>query len=527
MSNVSNIHWSNINKKTRASIMIALSLGMLMACLDGTVMSTAIKAILEDFEGYDLYSWVFTGFMLCETIMIPLAGKLSDQYGRKPIFMFGLAIFLAGSILSGLSQNMEQLIAFRAIQGIGGGTLIPVATATVADLYAPSERGKMQGMLGALFAVAMAIGPFVGGFNTDHISWHWVFFVNVPIGILAIIFSLRKFPTPDIQDKVKVDYFGMAFLSAFILVLLLFFTWVGVKFDWVSVESLIMGVAAAVLLAVFIKLEFRAPEPVLKPKLFRNKMFIYCCITMFVFGVAMMGVMTYMPVFMQSVIGISATNSGVILLPLVAGMMITSMASGFSVRRTGYRPWLMIGPIIAAAGLILLSTLGIGPGQDDNQIHAVLYLFIVGVGFGCVMSTVMIAAQNSSKVGEMGMTTSSVNLFRSIGSTVAVGIFTTIINGKIASELLNKLPSNIYDILPDHSTGVMNYIGYPPFDAFADLIKQAYGNSVTFAFLIGSFVVLVVLITAIFMKGKPSDAEELQLPESLTAADAAEIAETE
>lgn len=509
--------------------MIALSLGMLMACLDGTVMSTAIRAILEDFGGYDLYSWVFTGFMLCETIMIPLAGKLSDQYGRKPIFMFGLIVFLAGSILSGLSQNMEQLIAFRAIQGIGGGTLIPVATATVADLYAPSERGKMQGMLGALFAVAMALGPFVGGFITDNISWHWVFFVNVPIGVLAIIFALKKFPTPDIQDKVKVDYFGMAALSAFILVLLLFFTWVGVKFDWVSLDSLLMIAVAAVLLAIFIKLEFKHSEPVLKPSLFKNKMFIYCCITMFVMGVAMMGVMTYMPVFMQSVMGISATNSGVILLPLVAGMMITSMISGFTVKRTGYRPWLMVGPIIAAAGMILLSTLGIGPGQDADQMHAVAYLFIVGAGLGCLMSTIMIAAQNASKLGEMGMTTSSVNLFRSIGSTVAVGVFTTIINGKIASELIEKLPSNIYDILPDHSTGVMNYIGIPPFDAFAELIKQAYGNSVTFAFLIGSVVVLIVLITGFFMKGKPSDAEELQLPDSLIedAAVAAEIAESE
>ena len=496
--------------------MTGLALGMLIACLDATVMATAINAILMDFNGYGEYSWVFTGFMLCETIMIPLAGKLSDLYGRKPIFMIGLIIFLVGSLLSGFSGNMTQLIIFRAIQGIGGGILIPVATATVADLYSPAERGKMQGMLGSLFAVAMCIGPFIGGYITDNIGWHWVFFVNLPIGVIALLFCLRKFPNPEVTGKVHVDYTGMALLSAFLMVLLLFFTWVGVDFPWISIKSAVMVAAAVILLALFIKAEFRAKDAVIRPSLFKNKMFVCCAVTMMIFGLGMMGVMTYMAVFMQAVVGISATNTGEILLPMVAGMMITSMLSGFTVRRTGYRPWLIAGPIITSLGMILLSTLGRG----SDTATAVIFLFIAGIGFGCVMSVVMIAAQNSAKPDEMGMTTSSVNLFRSVGSTVAVGIFTTIINGKIATELAGRLPADVFNVLP-HSTSVMNILSsladpsnWPSFIItdyggnpvpFINAVLDSYGSSVTFAFVCSAAVILLVLITAFFMKGKPPE----------------------
>ena len=513
------MHWSVISKKTRTSIMIGLALGMLIACLDVTVMATAINSIMEEFNGYGEYSWVFTGYMLCEAIMIPLAGKLSDLYGRKPIFMIGLAIFLVGSLLSGLSGNMAQLIAFRAIQGIGGGILIPVATATVADLYSPAERGRMQGLLGAVFAVAMCIGPFIGGYITDNIGWHWVFFINLPIGAVALLFCLRKFPAPETKGDVHIDFAGMGLLSAFLLVLLLFFTWVGVDFVWLSVKSAIMIAASAVLLALFIKVEFMAKDPVIRPSMFKNRMFVCCAITMLIFGLAMMGVMTYMAVFMQAVVGISATNTGEILLPLVAGMMITSMLSGFTVRRTGYRPWLFAGALITSFSMVMLSTLG--RGSDTTT--AILFLFVAGIGFGCVMSVVMIAAQNSAKQEEMGMATSSINLFRSIGSTVAVGIFTTIINGRIAIELANRLPTDVFNAVP-HSTSVMDLLSsladpstWPSFIntvyggnpvPFMDAVIDSYGNSVTFAFLCSAVVILLVLITAFFMRGKPPEEEK-------------------
>ena len=519
MGSTDSVSWSNINKKTRGSIMIGLALGMLLATLDGTIVSTSLPSIVNDLGGNELYSWVFTGFMLCETVMIPIAGKLSDLYGRKPLFLLGIVIFLAGSILSGLCDSMMQLIVFRAIQGIGGGMLIPVATAAVADLYSPAERGKMQGMLGSLFAVAMCLGPFLGGYITDNISWHWIFFINVPLGLIAIIFTMKKFPKQMPVENIHVDYTGIALLSGFLLVFLLFFTWAGVDFEWLSTESFIMVAASLALLAAFIWNEFKAKDPVLKPSLFKNKMFVYCSIVMIVFGMGMMGIMAYLPSFMQIVVGISATNSGLIILPLVIGVMITSMASGFTVKRTGYRPWLMAGPIVAAIGMILLSTLS----RESSESMALFYLFVTGLGLGCVMSVVMIAAQNSAKPNEMGMTTSSVNLFRSIGSTVAVGIFTTIINSRMAQELL-VLPPDVYKEVP-HTIGILDYLMQPPiFPSFTYDVIDAYGSSVTFAFMIGAIIVLVVFAVAIFMKGKPpveieitdSDKEEVnEMPEML------------
>ena len=507
MGSTDNLNWSNIDKKVRGSIMLGLALGMLLATLDGTIVSTSLPKIVESLGGNELYSWVFTGFMLCETVMIPIAGKLSDLYGRKPLFLLGIIIFLAGSVLSGLCGSMMQLIIFRAIQGIGGGMLIPVATAAVADLYSPAERGKMQGMLGSLFAVAMCLGPFLGGYITDNIGWHWIFFINVPIGIIAIIFTMKKFPKQLPVDNIHVDYTGIALLSGFLLVFLLFFTWGGVDFAWISAESFVMVAVSLALLALFIWNEFKAKDPVLKPSLFKNKMFVYCSIVMIIFGMGMMGIMAYLPYFMQLVVGISATNSGLIILPMVIGIMITSMASGFTVKRTGYRPWLMTGPIVAAIGMILLSTLSRGSSES----LALFYLFVTGLGLGCVMSVVMIAAQNSANKNEMGMTTSSVNLFRSIGSTVAVGIFTTIINSRIAQELL-VLPDGIYDKVP-HTIGILDQLLKEPiFPTYYYDVIDAYGNSVTFAFLVGAVIVLLVFAVAIFMKGKPPT--EIEITES-------------
>jgi len=504
MQKTESVNWSNIDKRTRGMIMLGLALGMLLAILDGTIVSTSLPSIVSDLGGNDLYSWVFTGFMLCETIMIPIAGKLSDLYGRKRLFLIGIAIFMVGSALSGMCNNMTELILFRAIQGLGGGILIPVATAAVADLYSPAERGKVQGMLGSLFAVAMCLGPFLGGYITDNISWHWVFFINIPLGIMAVIMTMKKFPKQEPVDGIKVDYTGIALLSAFLLVFLLFFTWAGVDFPWFSTESFIMVAISLIFLSIFIWNEYKAKDPILKPALFKNKMFVECSIVMLIFGMAMMGIMAYLPIFMQVVVGISATNSGAIILPLVIGVMITSMLSGFTVKITGYRPWLIAGPIVSAIGMFMMSTLN----MDSSSMTATAYLFLTGIGLGCVMSIVMIAAQNSAKKNEMGMTTSSVNLFRSIGSTVAVGIFTTLINGKIASELL-VLPPEVYKEIP-HSTGVLDYIMY--FPQYAHDIINAYGNSVTFAFMIGGFIMLTVLAVAIFMKGKPP--EEIEITET-------------
>ena len=508
MTTTNNLHWSNIDKRVRTTIMIGLALGMLVAILDGTIVATAMPSILDNLGGHDMYSWVITGFMLCETAMIPIAGKLSDQYGRKPIFLVGMAVFLSGSVLCAISGSMTELILFRAIQGLGGGMLVPVATAAVADLYAPTERGKIQGMLGALFAVAMCLGPFLGGFITEHISWHWIFVINLPIGAIALAFTATKFPKQEMQ-KAKIDYLGMGLLVGFIFTLLLFFTWAGQDFAWISIESFVMIMLAAALLILFIFAETKAREPVIRLSMFRNRTILCCAVTMLIFGIGLMGLMAYLPMFMQIVMNMGATNSGILLLPFVFGVMITAMTSGFTVKRTGYLPWLLVGPVVTAAGMLLLSTLGMG----SSSTTLFIYLFFTGLGMGCMMSVIMIAAQNNATDGEMGMVTSTVNLFRSIGSTMAVGVFATLINARMAIELSSSLPPAIYDQVP-HNVGILDWLSpenigdHLMIIPYISDIINSFGESVTFAFMIGAFVVLTVLAVVIFIRGKPRDEVE-------------------
>lgn len=498
MSN--NYDWSTIDPRIRTAIMSGLALGMLLACLDSTIVSTSIAAILEDLQGMGLYSWVFTAYMLCETIMIPIAGKLSDDYGRRPVFLAGLVLFIGGSFVASLSVDMTMFIVCRAVQGLGGGVLMPVAMATVADLYAPAKRGRIQGMLGALFAVATCLGPFLGGYITDNFTWHWVFYINIPFGLLSLVLVLRKFPKQAEAPEHHIDYLGMALLAAALVDLLLFFTWAGSDIAWVSVESGAMLVVLAVLLIAFAWQEKRAQDPVLAPRLFRQRTFICCSVILLVFGLGMMGVMAYLPIFMQMVVGMTASNTGEILIPLVIGMMITSVLSGMLVARTGYRIWMMVGAVISAIGMYLLSTLG----TESGETLAVAYLFVTGVGMGCVMSVVMVAAQNSAKRDEVGMVTSGVSLFRSIGGTVAVGVFTTLINGRMATELASALPASVYDAYP-HSIAILDYI-YSDLFPYAHQIIVAYGHSINFAFFVAAIIVLLVFVVALFLKdNKPHD----------------------
>ena len=496
MTTHNNLHWSNIDKKTRSMIMIGLALGMLVAILDGTIVGVALPTIATELNGFGLYSWAITAFMLCETAMIPIAGKLSDQYGRKPIFLIGMTVFLAGSILCGIAGTMDQFVIFRAIQGLGGGMLVPVATAAVADLYAPTERGKIQGLLGALFAIAMCLGPIVGGVIVENVPWHWIFTINIPIGAIALALTLKKFPVQE-HSKAKVDYIGMGLLTGFLFTLLLFFTWAGVDFPWASVESGVMIVVAAVLLLLFIEAEKRAEEPVLRLSMFRNRIFTCCVLTMMIFGMGLMGLMAFFPMFVQDALGKGIIESGLFLLPFVFGVMATAMSSGMLVKKTGYRPWLIAGPIVMAIGMILLSTISV----DTAESIILSYLFITGLGMGCVMAVVMIAAQNGASRDEMGMVTSSVNLFRAIGSTVAVGIFTSIINGRLNSDL-SSIPG-----LPAYDLKIMNYLPGIP-EPIHSMIIDAFGNSVTFAFFIGALITLVALGATYFIRGKPEDIVE-------------------
>lgn len=499
--NVENpLHWSNIDPKQRKMIMTGLMLGMLAACFDGTIISTCGTTIASSLGGLGLFSWMFTAYLLCETIAIPIAGKLSDIYGRKPFFLGGVALFISGSIIAGLSTSMEMLIICRGVQGLGGGILIPVATASIGDLYSPADRAKMQGVMAAVFGVGTALGPILGGIITDYISWHWVFYINVPIAALALFLTARKFPSLESTVHKKIDYLGMSVLGLFLLDLLLFFTWAGTEIEWVSYESGLMLGIMAVLLAVFVLIEFRAEDPVVAPRLFKNRTFVCGAFAMLVFGLGMTGAMAYLSMFGIFIFGLTAEEAGYMLIALVAGLMITAMLSGRYVTKTGYTPWVVAGPVISFIAMFYISTLGLG----DSVWLLVAGIFLLGVGLGCVMSILMVAVQNSAKEDEMGMTTSGVNLFRSIGATVATAVFAFLINLRLDDELAVNLPSEVYSSVP-HNTDVLAYIYAMP--EYGQMILESFASSINFSFLIGGVIMLLILLIAPFLKAEPLSKE--------------------
>ena len=490
--------------RTRNFIMIGLALGLLVSSLDQTVVGTSLPKIVGDLGGMNLFAWLFTAYMLGEVLAIPVAGKMSDRYGRKPVFLAGMGLFLAGSVLAGMSSSMEMLIACRAIQGVGGGVIMPVAMATVADLYAPTERGKIQGMLGAIFAVSSVIGPFLGGFIVDNLDWRWVFYVNLPIGIIALAVTSMKFPNQASDTSKGIDYLGMVTLATCLTPALLVMTWGGSTYAWGSIEVIGLTALSVVSLVAFILNERRVEDPILPLHLFKEPIFTLGSIGLLVMSMGLFGVIAFLPMFLQSVIGMSATSSGETLIPLMIGVMITIMASGFLLKRTGYKIWLLIGPPLSAFGLYMLSTLHAGSSQTD----AVIYLIIVGMGLGAVMSNYMVAAQNVMNKKEMGVVTSSMTLFRSIGGTIGVTILGAIVNQRMVDELGRNLPAGAMASLP---TTDVNSIGGLLMSSAAssipgpilESIRLSLSNSITFMFLIGAVIVLTALVASIFIRGVP------------------------
>ena len=506
--------------------MIGLCVAMLGACFDGTIVGTIGTKLAEDLGGLSLYAWMTTAYLLCETIMIPIAGKLSDIYGRKPLFLIGLGLFAVGSVCAGLSTNMEMFIVCRALQGIGGGILIPVATAAVADLYSPRERARMQGILGAIFGVGSGIGPLIGGYIEGAISWHWCFYINIPLAFIALILTIKKFPTPVNDGEKHIDVKGIAFLSLLLLDILLLIEFGGKEFEWASIETAAMVVIAIVLVVIFVKVEHKAIDPILAPHLIHNKTVIMAAIFMAIFGIGMIGAMMFTNMLAVGVFGLTTLQAGIWSLAMVAGMMITSISSGALVEKTGFKVWLIAGPILCFAGLFYLSGMTVTPDmvtqmaidpdylQDTFMMRYLSGTFVLGLGLGCMMSVVMSAVQNSSKPSEMGMTTSSVNLIRSIGTTMGTAIFTMIINGRITGELQSfvpdQLPQWVFDSIP-HDTGVIGALADPSMIIYAPQIMTAFSNSVDFSFLAGGCIILILVIVGIFFKAqKPEEDPEFE-----------------
>ncbi len=524
---------SQISGTQKALVMVGVMLGLLLGALDQTIVATAMPRIVQELKGLEHLSWVFTAYMLTSTVTVPIYGKLSDIYGRKWFFLGAILVFMLGSALSGLSQNMTELIIFRGFQGIGGGALFANAFTIIADLFPPAERGKWQGIFGSIFGLASVIGPTLGGYLTDNVSWRWNFYINIPVGIIALLVVFFLMPHIESHSKNRpIDYKGAFTLVIGLASLLLATVWGGNQYPWVSAQIIGLYIFSAIFLFLFALAEKNAKEPILPLSLFKNNIFLNSVIIIFLTGLGMFGTIVYIPLFAQTVVGVSATNSGIILTPMTLAMVIGSVASGQIISRTGkYKIIAIIGTAILTGSLYWLSTMN----AQTTQAELIVRMVAMGIGLGLTMPVFTIAVQNSFEHSRLGVVTSSTQLFRSLGSTVGVAIMGSILNNALANKISNfssdPFVQNFSRLNPNFSVQsldanklqafisgagrqqVENIISnLPPIVqsqamlAFSDFllkIKSAMADSISFVFFIATFLVGFAFILSFFLKEVP------------------------
>ncbi|WP_026573994.1 MDR family MFS transporter [Bacillus sp. UNC438CL73TsuS30] len=412
-----------VAKNNKLGFVVAgLLLGILMASMDNTIVVTAMPTIVGDLGGLENFVWVVSAYMVAEMAGMPIFGKLSDMYGRKRFFIMGLIMFMAGSILCGTAETITQLSVYRAIQGVGGGALVPIAFTIMFDLFPPERRGKMGGLFGAVFGLSSIFGPLLGAYITDHISWHWIFYINLPLGILSFIFIIAFYKESPIHQKQAIDWWGAVTLIGAVVCLMFALELGGQKYDWNSGTIISLFIGFTVLFLIFLFVETRAKDPIISFTMFRHRLFAGSTLVGLFYGASFMAATVYIPIFVQGVYGGSATNSGLILLPMMLGSVVTAQVGGFLTTKLSYRNIMFLSGVILIAGILLLSTLTV----DTSRWVLTLYMVIIGFGVGFSFSVLSMAAIHPFGMQQRGSATSTSNFIRSLGMTIGITIFGSI-----------------------------------------------------------------------------------------------------